>query len=431
MIIEYHRAIRSLRSLLRIHSAAQLEHRLARKHHLLKPKVPSGSDVSEAASASRWTVLDETEAQRELLDPHTQQRAACYARNIENFIGTVKVPVGVVGPLRVNGASAQGDYYVPLATTEAALVASYGRGAQLISAAGGCSAVTIRAGISRAPGFAFLSLDEAGRFVAWVLCAIPVFAKVARATSRFLLLKDTRVSMEGNHVYLIFDFHTGDAAGQNMATIAVQAICEYVREASPVQPQYAFLEANHSGDKKATAQSFLLGRGRSVIAEVVVPRALVEMRLRATPEMMATYFRMSAIGGVLSGTMGVQGHFANGLAAIFIACGQDVACVAEAAVGVTRLEVTAEGALYASVTIPSLPVGTVGGGTALPSQRACLDVLRLYGTGQANAFAEVCAATVLARRAVDSRCAGQQRVRPGARAIGARHAGWDVRAGRR
>ena len=395
MIIQFKRAVSFLRSVTRVHPGPELAESLAPKLHQSPPKVPNNSAMSGAAIESRWAMLPAANAQHELLDPHTRDQAACYARSIENFVGTVKVPVGVIGPLRVNGVAAQGDYYVPLATTEAALVASYGRGARLLSAVGGCSAVTLRTGITRAPGFAFRSLDEAGRFVAWVLGAIPTLTRVAATTSRFVRLQDTQVSAEGNHVYLLFDFHTGDAAGQNMATIATQAICDHIRRESPVQPRYAFLEANHSGDKKASAQSFMMGRGRSVTAEAVIPRVLVEAQLRTTPEMMANYFKMAALGGVLSGTIGVQGHFANGLAALFLACGQDVACVAEAATGVTRLEVSDDGALYASVTLPSLPVGTVGGGTALPSQRACLDLLGLAGAGHANAFAEVCAAVVL------------------------------------
>lgn len=396
MNIQHQHATASLRTLLREYSPAQLLERLTPKHHARVAKVPSGSDTSGEQLEARWSVLQAADGARsEILDARAEEQAPLYARHIENFVGTVKVPVGVIGPVRVNGVYAQGDYYVPLATTEAALVASYGRGAQLLSTVGGCSAVMTKEGVGRAPGFAFGTLYDAGQFIAWVLDVLPTIARVAAGTSRFVRLKDTRVSLEGNHVYLLFEFHTGDAAGQNMVTIATQAICDYITRDSPVRPHYAFLEANHSGDKKASAQSFLLGRGRSVTAEVVIPVGYVQERLHTTPAMMANYFRMSAIGGVLSGTIGVQGHFANGLAAMFLACGQDIACVAESAVGITRLEVTDDGALYAAVTLPNLVVGTVGGGTALPSQRACLEMMGLAGPGHANAFAEVCAAVAL------------------------------------
>lgn len=396
MTLNHRRAIASLRSLLRCRAPDELLRKLAPNESPRAARVVSGVEITPEQLELRWQGLPRAEAARLLLlDPRTAQQARAYTRNVENFIGTVKVPVGIAGPVRVNGAHAQGDYYVPMATTEAALVASYSRGAQLITEAGGCSAVTTNEGVSRAPGFAFRTLHEAGQFIAWALGALLDMKRVADATSRYGRLQEMRVNLEGNHVYLIFDFATGDASGQNMVTIATQAVCDYIARECPIVPLYAFLEANHSGDKKASAQSFIVGRGRSVTADIVVPRRMVEERLHATPEMMARYWAMSAVGGVLSGTIGVQGHYANGLAAVYLACGQDVACVAESAVGVTRMELT-DGGLYTSVTLPNLLVGTVGGGTALPSQRACLDILGLAGTGHANAFAEVCAAVALA-----------------------------------
>jgi hydroxymethylglutaryl-CoA reductase (NADPH) len=265
----------------------------------------------------------------------------------------------------------------------------------MITDAGGCSAIVLHEGVSRAPGFAFESVGDAGKFVAWAVAALPQMRRIAEATTRHGKLRDMRVNLEGNHVYLIFEFATGNAAGQNMVTIATQAICEYTAEHSAVKPRYGFVEANHSGDKKASAQSFLGGRGKSVTCECVVPADLVERRLHTSVETMTRYWVMSALGGVMSGTIGVQGHYANGLTALYLACGQDVACVAESAVGVTRFEARDDGALDASVTLPNLIVGTVGGGTNLPTQRACLDVLGLPEAGSANAFAEVCAALAL------------------------------------
>jgi hydroxymethylglutaryl-CoA reductase (NADPH) len=137
-------------------------------------------------------------------------------------------------------------------------------------------------------------------------------------------------------------------------------------------------------------------RGKKVTAEVTLPVNLVQKRLHTTPKQMVNYWQMSAIGGILTGTLGIQGHYANGLAALYIACGQDAACVAESAVGITRFEVTDTGSLYAAVTVPNLMVGTVSGGTNLPSQQACLEILGLAGVGNAQAFAEVCAGLLLA-----------------------------------
>jgi hydroxymethylglutaryl-CoA reductase (NADPH) len=361
------------------------------------PPVPGGSELSPEALERRWQLLSAgAQTRQNLLDERTLSQAECYRRNIENFIGTVKTPIGLAGPLRVNGLFAQGDYYLPLATTEAALVASYSRGARLISEAGGCAAMLLNEGVSRAPGFAFASLRECGLFVVWATGQIEEFRRRAEATTRHGKLIDLRITLEGNHVYLGFVFTTGDASGQNMVTLATEAICEYIEEHCPIKPQYHFVEANLSGDKKASAQSFLLVRGKKVSAEVIVAAELVSKRLHTTPEHMVNYWRMSALGGVLSGTLGIHGHYANGLAALYLACGQDAACVAESAVGVTRFEVTAEGALYASVTLPNIMVGTVGGGTGLPSQQACLELLGLAGPGKARALAEVCAGLCLA-----------------------------------
>lgn len=397
MTIDHRSASASLDALLREQTPEALRARLAPKTHERPERIPGASGLSRADVDSRWRVLAHAStAQSVLLDATATADAEKYARNIENYLGTVKVPVGVAGPLRVNGTYAQGDYYVPLATTEAALVASYNRGTLLISESGGCTAIVLHEGVSRAPGFAFATMAEAGEFVSWAVRAIDQLRVVAEGTTRFGKLRDMRVNLDGNNVYLIFEFTTGEASGQNMVTIATHAICQYIDAQCPVRPRYWFIEANHSGDKKASQQSFLGGRGRSVTCECTLPRALVERILHTTPEMMANYWRMSAVGGVLSGTIGVQGHYANGLAAVYVACGQDAACVAESAVGVTRYELTASGDLYASVTLPNLIVGTVGGGTSLPSQRACLDILGLSGEGSANAFAEVCAALSLA-----------------------------------
>lgn len=373
-------------------------------------KLPRSSRPTMETLNQCWEVLTTRPESREALaDAQTLALMERYQHNIENFIGSLKVPVGVAGPLRVNGLFAQGDYYIPLATTEAALVASYNRGAQLISEAGGCTAMLLSEGISRAPGFAFNNLREVGLFLVWALSHVDEFRHEAEATTRHGKLIDMRITVEGNHVYLNFEFTTGDASGQNMVTIATEAICAYIAAHAPVSPQYSFVEANLSGDKKASAQSFLSVRGKKVTAEVTLPGDLVERRLHTTPDHIVNYWRMSAIGGVLSGTLGIQGHYANGLAALYLACGQDVACVAESAVGVTRLEVTTRGELYGAVTLPNLTVGTVGGGTGLPSQQACLDILGLTGPGNAPALAEICASLCLAGELsiIGALCAGE------------------------
>ena len=352
---------------------------------------------NESAIESRSHFLEiQSPVAEALLDEWTSSHRDEYQRNIENMIGTVKVPLGVAGPLQVNGVYADGAYRIPLATTEATLVASYHRGCKLISAAGGCRTLLIDEGVRRAPGFVFENLHQVSEFVAWVRANFPALQAATASSTRFGQLIDLHIDIEGNHVYVGFEYLVGDAAGQNMVTIATEVACDYILEHTPVAPRYHFVEANLSGDKKASALSFRSVRGKKVSAEIELPAELVENRLHTSARHMVDYWQMSAIGGVLSGSIGVQGHYANGLAALYIACGQDVACVAESAVGVTRFELTDNGDLYAAVTLPNLTVGTVGGGTGLPSQQACLEVMKLAGEGNARAFAEVTAGLLLA-----------------------------------
>jgi hydroxymethylglutaryl-CoA reductase (NADPH) len=396
MAIHYRRVADYLRQVFTGRSLQDRD-RLLPRHDVPPPRVPGGSAITAEAIAARWALPGLPASSRDVLaDAATIEDRERYRRNIENFIGTVKVPVGLAGPLRVNGAHASGDYYIPLATTEAALVASYSRGAQVITESGGCAAIVLSEGVARAPGFAFDTLADAAMFVGWAAHCFDYFKQAAAATTRHGELVDMQLTVEGNHVHVRFEFMTGDAAGQNMVTIATEAICRAILERTPVRPRYWFVEANMSGDKKATTQSFTSVRGRKVSAEIIVPDRIVKKRLHTTARGMADYARMSVDGGVMSGSIGVQGHYANGLAALFIACGQDAACVAEAAVGITRFEARDDGSLYAAVTLPNLIVGTVGGGTGLPSQKAALDIVGLAGAGHARAFAEVTAALALA-----------------------------------
>ena len=320
----------------------------------------------------------------------------CYQKNIENCIGVISMPVGIAGPLRINGANASGEYLIPLATTEATLVASYHRGCRVITAAGGCNTIVIHEGVSRAPGYIFQSLEKAVQFVTWVKENQVELKSQAEATTHYGKLIDFSTAIEGNYAYLILDYDTADAAGQNMVTIATQAVCTYIAEHCPIEPEYAFLESNLSGDKKATGACFSHVRGKKTIAEVTIPNDILMRMLRTDADTMTAYIRISTTAAMLSGALGVTGHFSNALAAIFIACGQDAACVAEASMGITRLEKTVTGDLRVSVSLPNLPVGTVGGGTSLPTQKACLDLLGLHGPGHSRTFAEVCAGLCLA-----------------------------------
>lgn len=366
--------------------------------HWVQPstRLPRSAALNEQQVEKRWQQLDLAGAKAEILDMQTTQNMARYEKNIEHFIGTVKVPLGIAGPLRVNGLHAKGDYAIPLATTEAALVASYHRGCRLITRAGGASAMLLNEGVTRTPVFAFANLAQAGQFVGWLTTQYDRLKAIAQSTTRHGRLHDINVSIEGNHVYLVFEYTTGDASGQNMVTIATNAIFEFILAQSPVSPHNAFLDGNLSGDKKANSHVMRSVRGKKVTAEIHIPADLVQKFLHTTPQNMVKFGQMTTIGAALSGGIGVNAHYANALAALYIACGQDAACVAESAVGVTRMEVNQQGGLYACVTLPNIMVGTVGGGTVLPSQQASLDILGLAGPGHARALAEIVASVCLA-----------------------------------
>jgi hydroxymethylglutaryl-CoA reductase (NADPH) len=329
------------------------------------------------------------------------------AGNIENLVGFARVPVGVIGPLRITGACAQGDYYVPLATTEGALVASYHRGALVVSRSGGVAVSCLAESVRRTPWLLFDRLAEAEAFLNWLNVHREALEQVVARTSRHCRLIDVQAQLLGRELFLILEFTTGDASGQNMVTIATEAVCQAIVNLSPVRPASWLLESNLSGDKKASALSFQSVRGKKVVAEAVIERRLVRQFLHTDPEAMVRYWQIAVLGSVQGGANGAQGQVANALAALFLACGQDVACVAEAAVGVLRLDMS-EGDLYVSLSLPNLIVGTVGGGTRLPTARECLEMLGCWGNGKARQFAAICAATALAGEVsiIGSLCAG-------------------------
>ena len=367
------------------------------KDYPLPPRIPDSGDHGAAALERRRAVLrDQGIHVTQLSGVGDEIAPEDLAGNIENQVGFARMPVGVIGPLRLRGTAANGDFYVPLATTEGALVASCQRGSQVISRAGGASVSCLTESVARAPVFAFQRLVETGKFLAWVLPQYDRLQEVVARTSRFCKLQDLKTTVIGKEVYLGFEFTTGDAAGQNMVTIATEALCNEILAHCPIQPQRWFLDGNLSGDKKATMLGFTYARGKKVVADVSIDRRIVRRFLHTEPEEMFHYWQLSALGGVQSGSIGVQGHFANSLAALFIACGQDAACVSEASVGVTRMDITPEGGLYVAVSLPNLIVGTVGGGTRLPTQRECLEMMDCYGAGRARKFAEICAGTTLA-----------------------------------
>lgn len=316
--------------------------------------------------------------------------------NCENIIGSAQVPLGIAGPLCVLGTEARGDFFVPLATTEGALIASYHRGAKAGRMCGGFTSVCFLEGVQRSPLFRFTDMGKMGQFLIFAIESSDQFQNVVSEKSKHAKIQDVKYNIEGNQLTMNIEFYTGDAAGQNMVTICTNAICLWLVEHAPVKPEIWFIESNYSGDKKAAAVSFAHVRGKKVSSEIHLRREVVEKVLRCRPEDMVQYWQSSTLGVVQSGSIGAQGHVANGLTALFIATGQDVACVSEASVGITRMELTEDGGVYASVTLPNLIVGTLGGGTYLPTQKECLEMLDCYGEGKARKFAEICGALCLA-----------------------------------
>ena len=329
-----------------------------------------------------------------IADADTVSHANHYSANIENMIGTVKIPVGIAGPLRINGLYADGDYHIPMATSEAALVASYARGAYVATKAGGISTAVLYEGVLRTPAFTFDTLLEAGMFIDWVVANTDLLKQAAEATTNHGKLTSLEPVIDNNVAFLLCRYTTGDAAGQNMVTIATNALCETIAAQCPVPIKRWYVEGNFSGDKKASSLGTITGRGRKVSAAVTLPDALIEKALHTTTDDMLDYARVANLGALLSGQLGAQAHYANGLAAFYIATGQDAACVAESAVGFTRME-RREGGLFCSVTMPNILVGSVGGGPSLPSQTAGLNILGLKGAGHGAALAEVTAALCL------------------------------------
>ncbi len=323
-------------------------------------------------------------------------------RNIENPIGAVQVPVGIIGPLKINGEYAEGEFYVPLATTEGALVASVSRGAKAITLSGGAKARILYDGMTRAPLLWTSSVEEALRLVEWVKQNFNEIKAVAESTTRHGKLVDIKPYITGNNVWLRFIYTTGDAMGMNMATIATDKACNYIEENFPGTVKCLALSGNMCVDKKPAIINMLEGRGKIVVAEAVIPRRITLKVLKAEPELIHDInTRKNLLGSARAGAIAYNAHFANIIAAIFIATGQDVAQVVESSMGYTWTEITSNGDLYISVTLPSLEVGTVGGGTRLPTQREALRILGVEGGGDppgtnARKFAEIIAATVLA-----------------------------------
>jgi hydroxymethylglutaryl-CoA reductase (NADPH) len=315
--------------------------------------------------------------------------------NVENFSGVAQVPIGIAGPLRINGEHAQGDFYVPLATTEGTLVASYNRGMRLLTECGGVRTTVVDDQMQRAPAFIFEDAQAARDFGEWVDEHEPEIRAAAEETTRSGRLTYIGQYQVGPLRYLRVNYTTGDAAGQNMTGRATLAACEWIKANYPRDAEYVLSGAIDT-DKKHSQINMLLTRGKRVVAEAVIKNDVLQRLMGVDTKTVYDYRQVGMIGGFLAGSSYNGAHAANGLTAIFIATGQDVANISESHAGITYARLLDNGDYYWSVTLTSLIVATYGGGTGLPTQRECLELLGCYGTGKARKLAEICAATVLA-----------------------------------
>jgi hydroxymethylglutaryl-CoA reductase (NADPH) len=318
----------------------------------------------------------------------------------ENVIGAVAVPVGVVGPLLLRGTYASGSFYVPMATTERALVASTARGAKAITQSGGAVTIVTREGMSRAPLFRCQSASNAQQLADWVASNMPQLRSIASGPSNYTNLTEIKSFIAGNNIWLRCEFTTGDAMGMNMATLAAERIANHIVSLFP-SIDYLALSGNLCTDKKDAAINNLLGRGKSTIAEAVINMTVLKEVLHTSASAICDLnTRKNLLGSAMAGSSKFNAHFANIVAAVFLATGQDIAEVVESSSGYTWAE-QREKDLYISVTLPCLEVGTTGGGTQLAAQSEALNLMGLAGPGDpvgdnARQFAEVISAAVLA-----------------------------------
>lgn len=315
--------------------------------------------------------------------------------NVENFIGVVQLPVGIAGPIQVNGEFAHGLFYVPLATTEGTLVASYSRGMRVINECGGVKTTVVEQFMQRAPAFIFADAREARDFGHWITAHFDEIKTVAETTTRIGQLEHIQQWSVSKTKYLRFNYTTGDAAGQNMVGKATLAACEWITANYPHECEY-LLSGNMDTDKKHSHLNMLHSRGKRVIAEVVLKKSVLKKIMKVDTKTLARATVLANTGAMMAGAAYNGPHSANGIASLFIATGQDEANVVESHAGLLAHELLDNGDIYMSVTLPSLIVATYGGGTGLPTQKECLELLGCYGQGKANKLAEIVAATVLA-----------------------------------
>ena len=313
--------------------------------------------------------------------------------NIENLVGATQVPLGIGGPVRVNGQHADGLFFVPFATTEGTLVTTYQYGMRAITEAGGANTYVLADALDITPCFVTASTRDALLLTQWLDDHLSQLQAVAAETTAHGRLLEVRSHVLGRRVFARLVFSTGDAMGMNMVNLAVDRICCHVTAATECERYY--LRCNYSSDKKPAAINLFRPYGKEVAVDLTLPADVVETHLGVSTCELLEFVATGRLGTMQAGALGANAHFANGLAAIYIACGQDVAQIVNASIGFMDFEAVNDGDLYVAARLPNLVVATVGGGTQLPTQRECLALLGCDGDGKARKFAEIVAATLV------------------------------------
>jgi hydroxymethylglutaryl-CoA reductase (NADPH) len=349
----------------------------------------------DLATQRRTFVSEQTGVEFKHLDKYSFEPSVLPG-NIENFSGVAQVPIGFAGPLKVLGEFAQGDFYIPMATTEGTLVASYNRGMKLLHEAGGVTCTVLDDSMQRAPIFVFENARFSKVFGKWITDNFAQIKAKVEETTKSGKLIDIEQYTVGKLRWLRFNYTTGDAAGQNMVTKATHHACHWMLEKGIEGLEHFSMSANIDTDKKHSQINTLQTRGKRVVAEATIPNDLMTKIMHTSGKAMFRQRQLSNMGTLLAGANNNGSHSANGLTAMFIATGQDVANIAESSAALTYSELKENGDYYWSITIPSLIVATHGGGTGLPTQRECLEMLGCFGKDKVNKLAEIMAAVVLA-----------------------------------
>lgn len=365
--------------------------------------LPDDLTADEAAQTRRQAMESVCDVSLAKIGSYSLDAERASTQHCENFIGAAQVPMGVVGPIAIRGEATAPDeeVWVPLATTEGALLASVNRGCSALCAAGGALVHVDDVGMTRAPAFRTSGLEETRRFLDWVREHEEEIRHRAEATSEFLRLLEIRPHSIGSSIYLRFRFSCGDAMGMNMVTIACDRVVRELIEPGTGVPCVA-LSGNYCVDKKPSAINFLEGRGKRIQAEITLDGSALRRILKTDARsLVEVQYRKNLMGSIASGAMGFNAHFANVVAAFFVACGQDVAQAVEGAMGVTTVEPRGPEGVYASVFLPDVPLGAIGGGTGLDTQAEAMAMMGVEVDSRrpghaVRRLAEILGATVLA-----------------------------------